>query len=368
MNASRAWVSVCVVIGLGASTAVANFTMQTVAVGNPGNTGRLAGAGAGGKGDDRICGAVGYAYSIGKYEVTAAQYCQFLNAVAKTDTYGLYNEKMADQSFLSPSYVGGCNIQRSGSPGSYTYSVAADWANRPVNYVSFWDACRFVNWLHNSQPTGAQGAGTTETGAYTLNGYVGSDGRTIQRNPGARWVLPSEDEWYKAAYHKNNGVTGDYFNYPTSSDTAPSHMYDPGGANNANYNLGFDYINPIYTIGSPYYRTEVGAFANVSSPYGTFDQGGNVWEWNDALMSQESGFRGIRGGSFDKRIDTLHAAYRGNTVVTTEYFSVGFRVVYLPEPGSALLVVVGGFAGVVRRRLRQASSPRRYAGAGPQRS
>ena len=50
----------------------------------------------------------------------------------------------------------GCKIQRSGSSGSYTYSVAADWANRPVNYVSWGDAARFANWLHNGQPTGAK--------------------------------------------------------------------------------------------------------------------------------------------------------------------------------------------------------------------
>ena len=33
---------------------------------------------------------------------------------------------------------------------------AADWANRPVNYVNFWDAARFANWLHNGQPVGPQ--------------------------------------------------------------------------------------------------------------------------------------------------------------------------------------------------------------------
>ncbi len=38
----------------------------------------------------------------------------------------------------------------------------------PVNFVSFWDGLRFANWLHNGQPTGAQGNSTTEDGAYTL--------------------------------------------------------------------------------------------------------------------------------------------------------------------------------------------------------
>ena len=60
--------------------------IETVPVGNVGNAGELSGAGAGGRGPDRICGAVDYAYNIGKYEVTNAQYAEFLNAAAATDT------------------------------------------------------------------------------------------------------------------------------------------------------------------------------------------------------------------------------------------------------------------------------------------
>ncbi len=109
--------------------------LDFVTVGNAGNAA-----------DSTGYGAVDYAYAIGKYEVTAGQYTAFLNAVAATDTYGLYNTSMWTYRRRH-----GCKIQRSGSSGSYTYSVAADCANRPVNYVSFWDAARFVNWLHNGQ-------------------------------------------------------------------------------------------------------------------------------------------------------------------------------------------------------------------------
>lgn len=130
--------------------------------------------------------------------------------MAKTDTYGLYSTYMAD-----PFNYGGCNIQRSGTSDNYTYSVAADWANRPVNYVSYWDACRFANWLHNGQKSGAQDVTTTERGAYTLDGYNGNDGRTIQRNADWRWAVTSEDEWYKAAYYKGGGVDAGYWLYTT---------------------------------------------------------------------------------------------------------------------------------------------------------
>ena len=123
------------------SLAQAAITIDTVPVGDPGNAGELSGAGAGGYGPDRTCGPVAYSYKIGKYEVTAAQYADFLNKVATTDTYGLYNANMD----AAVEYSQGCNIKRSGSSGSHTNSVAADWANRPVNYVSYWDACRFAN-------------------------------------------------------------------------------------------------------------------------------------------------------------------------------------------------------------------------------
>ena len=63
-------------------------SLQFVTVGDAGNAGEQSRYSAG---DSRYYGAVGYTYQIGKYDVTVGQYCQFLNAVAQTDTYGLYN-------------------------------------------------------------------------------------------------------------------------------------------------------------------------------------------------------------------------------------------------------------------------------------
>jgi formylglycine-generating enzyme required for sulfatase activity len=235
----------------------------------------------------------------------------------------------------------GCKIQRNGNSGSYIYGVDADWADRPVNYVSFWDAARFANWMGHGQPTGVQGPATTEDGSYTLNGYTGPYGSWIARNPGSTWVIPTEDEWYKAAYHKNDGVTGNYYEYPTGTDAEPSNeLIDPDPGNNANFWHG----GP--TIGYPYYRTEVGEFENSGSPYGTLDQGGNVLEWNETVIGSS---RGARGGSFDFLRNVLHATYRIHDPPSNELQNNGFRFAYVPEPATIVMLAFGGVVVLGRK-------------------
>ena len=290
---------------LAATTAYA-ITMDTVPVGNPGNAA-----------DNTGYGDVGYNYSIGTYEVTSVQYVEFLNDVAASDPYYLYNPNMWSCDY-------GCKIQRSGSSGSYAYSVAADRENRPVNYVSWYDAARFSNWLTT---------GETESGVYTFGGATTVtdilDHATAAATLGkTAWFIPTEDEWYKAAYHKNDGATGNYFDYPTGSDAVPSNnVINPDPGNNANF-----YQNG-YTIGSPYYTTEVGEFENSESPYGTFDQGGNLWEWNETLVNGSS--RGLRGGDWSHNAYSLYASGRvSDGYAASEGNDAGFRVASIPEPGS----------------------------------
>lgn len=315
-------------LGIGAS---ANITIDTVAVGNAGNAA------------DTLTGygAVGYNYSIGKYEVTAGQYTAFLNAKAVTDTYGLYSAAM-DMGF----HYTGCGIKQTGTSGSYSYSIASDLADRPVNCVSYWDACRFANWLSNGQ-----GNGSTETGAYTLGGYKGIDGRAIQRNAGATWAVTSEDEWYKAAYYKGGSTSAGYWLYPTSSNAAPGQDMADASGNNANY-----YTAPYaYPIDSGRYFTAGGEFQDSDSPYGTFDQGGNVWEWNEAVTSISGGYayRGLRGGSFLSNSSDLRALSRGYNEPSYELGYFGFRVSYVPEP-SSIIALAGGLVGILGIRRRRA--------------
>ena len=267
-------------------------------------------------------GSVAYTYKISKYETTNAQYAEFLNAVAETDTYGLYNTAMAS---------GWGGITRTGSSGSYTYSTIAGRADMPVSAVSWYDSLRFANWLHNGQPTGAQDSTTTEDGAYTFSGAtsVGT------RNAGATIFLTSHDEWVKAAYYDT--AFNIYFDYPAGWDTQTVCALPGATANTANC---------YHAVGGP---TDVGSYTGSASPNGTFDQGGNVWEWSEKIIGLE---RGIMGGSF-VNLPAYQAAPGDSKDPPGDNAYIGFRVAMIPEPGTVLLVMTGllGLAGYRRGRV-----------------
>jgi formylglycine-generating enzyme len=274
-----------------------------VTVGNPGNdpdpeTGK---------------GAVAYPFRIGKFEINNAQYVVFLNAVASTDTYWLYDTNMTTDSH------GG--IKRSGFQGDFSYSVKSGMEHQPVVWVDYHDALRFCNWLHNGQPSGVQDVTTTEEGAYTLT-PEGILNNTVARNPGARFWLPSDDEWYKAAYHhppEDDGPPTGYWLYPTRSNSTPTGEPPPGAGNS---------MNACCETGS--IATDVGAYFRTPSYYGTFDQAGNVQEWDEEILYTTN--RRIRGGSWN--YNEFYAKSTDFEFDTPDYPAdgIGFRVAGAAEP------------------------------------
>ncbi len=308
-------------------------SLQFVTVGNPGNVA-----------DTNGYGSVAFSYQIGTYDVTAAQYCAFLNAVATTgDPYGLYSPMMA---LTGSAGAAGCGITQGGSPGNYNYRVLSNWVNAPVNYVSWGDAARFCNWLENGQPkTGAETLGTTESGTYFLNGQNSYGALlTISQASSANYWIPTENEWYKAAYYMGGGTNSGYWLYPTKSNTAPSNTLSANGTNNANfYNGGF--------TDSTNYLTPVGEFADSPGPYGTYDMGGDVYQWTETPLA---GGYALEGGSFEGPSSLLEssALHSDSPVETSALY--GFRVAAsaIPEPATLFLLAVAAAGGLLAWRRR----------------
>jgi formylglycine-generating enzyme required for sulfatase activity len=238
-------------------------------------------------------------------------------------------------------------IHQNGSSGGYTYSVIGS-ANHPITYVNWFDAARFANWLYNGQPNGAEGVNTTETGSYNLF----YDPINVARNTNATWVIPTENEWYKAAYY--NPATNTYYQYPFSSNTEPASAPPGSTPNTANYYS--DSGTYAVTGSSSYsstqnYLTDVGAYTASASPYGAFDMGGDVFQWNETLIS--GSFRGSRGGSWSSYSFNLASSSRFVGYPTNDGGDLGFRVALVSEPSAAVLASIAcGLIWTFRKRRK----------------
>jgi formylglycine-generating enzyme required for sulfatase activity len=283
-------------IGLASSASAVTF--EWVTVGDPGN--------ACDQQSFDCYGAVGYTFRIATREVTNGQYAEFLNAKAPSDPLGLYNPNMT---------VGNGGIARSGIDGGYTYSATPGRENWPVNRVSYFDALRFANWMHNGQ-----GDGDTETGAYTLVGGTPTPSNPlVQRNPDATVFLATDEEWYKAAFYDTDA--GLFYDFPTRTDTLITCSAPTTTPNTANCG------GVVGTF------TDVESYPASSSPNGTFDQGGNALEWTDGDVGVLEN-RTIRGGFYNNPAEDLGA----NDVNNQDYDDpwhesafVGFRLASVAE-------------------------------------
>ena len=292
-------------------TGANGFTLDFVPIGNAGNGND---AGAGGGSYSSPYGGVAYDYRMGVNEIS--------------------------QAAINAAVAGGLT----GMPTGYW---SGDQPSAPINWFQ---AAAFTNWLNTS---------TGHVAAYQLNPALTSltlwssgeawqaGGENLYRNKNAYYFLTSENEWYKAAYQKNDGVTPNYWDYPTASNSAPIAVGSGTGAGTAVY----------YGGGA---GTSASVFsAGGLSAYGTMGQGGNVYEWMetayDGINDSSSEFRGIRGGDWYYATEYwLWSSSRGYSTPSVSGFILGFRVASVPEPSAAMWMISAGMLALARRRTRAA--------------
>jgi formylglycine-generating enzyme len=275
---------------------------EMVTIGNPGNAA-----------DTRFgCGAVPYTYQISKYAVSIAEWAAF------------YNDPNSNK-------VGSFNATYNyWNQGTRTVGRQA-----PAVYISFNQAAQYCNWLTTGDAT--QGAYMIEAGP----GYVLEimSREEILATGNLYYVIPTEDEWCKAAYIKPDG--SGYTHYAHGADTVPPQSTD--GSTGWNYYVGGYALpspNRVWTVGS-----------GTEEQNGTYNMMGNVWEWNEELIFGHN--RGLRGGSFGSSEIHLCASYRDDNDHMYESINIGFRVASIPEPGSITLLVCCAVAGLMWRRRRR---------------
>jgi len=255
-----------------------SIDMDFVPVDNPGNAG------------DPTRGAVDYTYHIGKYEVTEDQWGVVVDA-----------------------------------QGGYPLHAGNWTGDQPVAEIRWHDMAMFCNWLTS---------GNIMNGAYTIDGganyTVTAIDRTVTTYGNTVYVIPTEDEWYKAAYYDPNKPGGaGYYDFPTGSDTQPDGLDSSGDTE-------FEVVcDDGYNQGLPNDVDNAGSL----SPYGTMGQGGNVYELTETEHS--AGYCVMRGSSWGAGADRTGYNWRFSHSYTNEQSHVGFRVASIfnvPEgttPGDA---------------------------------
>ena len=318
-------------------------TIDWVTVGDSGNT-------ADTTGNPNPAGAVADSFQIMKFEWTNQQYTEFLNSVDPngTNPNSVYNSNMDIDA------RGGISFTSGNASGS-KYATKTNMGDKPVNYVSWFDAARASYWLMN----GGTSSSSMETGAYTLGGAT--SGNPVARNSGATFYIPTEDQWYKAAYYQGGSTTAGYWNYATQSDSAPTAVTaDSTGigssgstGNFANYDSAAVWNSQNGNV------TTVGTNGGPSA-YGAFDMSGNLFEWNDLtgdLVGDAGSSRGLRGGGWYSSPFDLSSSFGDAHDPSFEYFSIGFRLaspVAVPEPSTWVMGLAGLACGCWRmwRRVR----------------
>ena len=236
----------------------------------------------------------------------------------------------------------------------YSNGTAGNWTgSQPATGITWYQAAAYANWLNTSH--GYTAAYNLDAGATTLTVWsqsqafsLGGGNYDLYRNANAHYFLPTENEYYKAAYYDPNKSGGaGYWLYATGSDTAPTAVASGTAAGTAVYD---GYNTGVASV--PASVDQAGGL----SPYGTMGQTANVSEWNESAYFggyNASEDRVFRGGIWLNPSSILQSSFRGNANPSITVDSIGFRVAeVVPEPSTYTLLIfgLGSMLGYFRHR------------------
>ncbi|MBK5231814.1 MAG: hypothetical protein JJE13_02380 [Thermoleophilia bacterium] len=348
--------------------------VRTVAVGSPGNASigvvpftdaiydSCADAPTSKQGCQTV-GGVDYKYGVGQLETTVSQWVKFLNT---SDPNGRNRDRLYEKTQSStkwPEY-GQVNKRSNAKPGRHYYVASKAWADKPYGFATFLSAARFVNSLDNGKVLSKQKSARkgfkyvtykVRLSPKTGRGMYNLKNRNATRAHKRGFVVPSQDEWIKAAYFDPSD--GTYWKYPTNAgvygdgtatEPNPTQLdFSTGNVTNgadqplagfkesdvlvpswcpsvAQVSGGCSTTNPFGLSATTYAKAFVGGLGTVgqartTSPWGTLDQGGNAVEWTDTITPPPSG-RG--GGRVWRR---LHGGIANSTAYQMWPSAVGLQ-------------------------------------------
>jgi formylglycine-generating enzyme required for sulfatase activity len=328
-----------------------------VRIAHPGNAPWM---GNGQSGDDAIGrGSVDYEYNIGRFEVNTSQWVQFFNAA--------YDRPAGEANLpwlTPPTFWGaqGTTPINSSNPNARRWQVPAGNEMRPVGNIGWRMAAMYCNWLHNDRAMNREAflSGAYDVSTFGPNGMGGFADQPT-RSPGARYFIPTRDEWIKAAHydpHRHGENQGGYWQYSNSTDE-----WIPGGPPGVNVNpfpggpgpnpdgplaqanYGWDQFS-FPGFGSPF-TVPLGAYPDVQSPWGLLDVAGGTSEWTEDIRTFSLGemFRTIEGSSWNGApgygISDAIWVRGGDWTPNIAAYNFGFRIASVIPAPSTLMGMLG---------------------------
>lgn len=272
-----------------------------------------------------VRGSVDYEYRITKTEVTTGQYVEFINAWAP------YLDNASGSLRVGSRFLTFTTTPRPDGGFDTNYSTIPGFENVPVD-PSLRYAMLMSNWLHNGKQSDRE---SFLNGAYDLHNIptnsAGVWTSVPSRQIGAKFWVPSIDEWTKAAYYdpNRNGLgQGGYWAYPNGSDSQPTPGLPGIGQTDAGLIPGPGGAE-IFSVGS---------YPSTQSFWGLLDLMGGVSEWTetqrdagDAWFLGAARYGGIGSPPLEPIAGRIDQLTGGRTAYSDSF---GFRLASIPVPGS----------------------------------